>query len=249
MFHQELVIYDENKATAPLSDLKLVSDVPPGTRLVSLGTTGTYTHNPEANNIQWDLSDNQPVNRAEGISTYEFSLRLDPDDDITVEVSISLLGAGLGGGGPPTVGGDCGGKYNSRNSEKGNFGDPACDHTKNAAADYMKNLDPQNADFWYLIAECESSHWPNAFNGNAVRASGAWGMYQMGVESSTAYPYVGGNMSWKQQTENAFNRETKIAETKQYNNPFDYWQCETNACQDAPGMCTDGEYNVRGRTW
>ncbi len=113
----------------------------------------------------------------------------------------------------------------------------------------MSQLDPANAPFWYLVAECESSHWPNAFNGNAVRASGAWGMYQMGVESVTSYPYTGGNLPWRQQTEVAFKRETEVAETRQYNNPFDYWQCETNACQDAPGMCTNGEYNVQGRTW
>ncbi|MBP9716403.1 MAG: hypothetical protein KBD51_00515 [Candidatus Levybacteria bacterium] len=243
------VLYDEEKATVPLSGISLISDVPPGTRLVSTGTTGTYVQNPAENNVSWDLSDNQPESTAQGVSAYQFTLRLDPDDDITVEVKISLLGAGAGGGGPPVVGGDCGGKYNSRNSERGNFGDPSCDHTKNAAADLMSQLDPANAPFWYLVAECESSHWPNAFNGNAVRASGAWGMYQMGVESVTSYPYTGGNLPWRQQTEVAFKRETEVAETRQYNNPFDYWQCETNACQDAPGMCTNGEYNVQGRTW
>ena len=116
----------------------------------------------------------------------------------------------------------------------------------------MQLLDPENADFWYLIAECESSHWPNAYNPSAKEATGAWGMYQMSYKKNPGPPYYNaGQVAWNTQTEEAFNRETKVAETRTpiTNNPFDYWQCETNACQDAPGMCTNGEYNVKGRTW
>lgn len=249
--YELFVSYDAEKATAPSSNITLVADVPFGTTLVPGGTTGTYVESPAEKNVKWELVKNLPSSENGQVLTYQFTLTLNPDDDITVEVSISLLGAGAGGGGPPVVGGNCDGKYNSNNSEKGNFGDPGCDWNKNDAADKMVSLDPDNAPFWYLVAECESSHWPNAFNPSAKEATGAWGMYQMSYKKNPGPPYYNaGQVPWTTQTEEAFNRETKVAETPLYNNPFEYWECETSACQDAPaGMCTNGEYNVQGRTW
>ncbi len=97
-----------------------------------------------------------------------------------------------GGGGPgvPPNENTCGGKYAGNISRNRflpkNFGDPACDFTKDKLYAQLKAEDPANADWWYAkVIPCESGYVPNTWRDPDTRPAtpdggGAWGLFQDG---------------------------------------------------------------------
>jgi uncharacterized membrane protein YgcG len=107
----------------------------------------------------------------------------------------------------------CGGKYQLNSPIKKNFGDPSCKFTKDELNKLLKSKDPDNADWWFnKVAPCESQYNPNAFNGKAVDAAGAWGLFQMGSAKPPGAPPPApgkngpndrGDVNWEVQVTNA----------------------------------------------
>ncbi|MBI2621390.1 MAG: hypothetical protein HYW63_01935 [Candidatus Levybacteria bacterium] len=244
-----IFIHDSSLSSVSLDDLTLVSDFPSGTELVEAQTTGNYILDPEGGIISWALSENSSfATRNETQTSYNFTYVLNPLRDITADITLSIEGLSDDSGrGDPAVGDDCTGQYTQQNSPQGNFGDPECDFTKNGLKDELDRIDRPNAEFWYLIAECESGHRPNAyFRCNADRTictpqvTGAWGLFQMSISRPNRAPYyAGGRGPWEDQTRGAVNRNKKVI-----NESFDYWACEEIVCRDNRSMCTSNDQYI-----
>lgn len=143
---------------------------------------------------------------------------------------------------------DCS-KYTDRNSKQGNFGDPDCSYTNQGLAQLLQEVDRNNSTFWYLIAECESSKWPNAYflcpegktwpdEGCTPEEKGAWGLFQMGWVKPNNPPYYGGGAGpWIDQAHGAINRNKLVN-----NESFDYWACEEVVCRANSHMCRGDQY-------
>ncbi len=124
------------------------------------------------------------------------------------------------GGTNPATPDNCGGKYNL-NNPIGNFGDPLCNFTKDELYNALKNIDPNEADYWfYTVVPCESSYNPNAYFASSP-AAGAYGLFQMG--SGLGGVTDSGNTEWIHQVNNAV-AHSRVLRGKSIN-PWTYWQC------------------------
>jgi uncharacterized repeat protein (TIGR01451 family) len=110
----------------------------------------------------------------------------------------------------------------------GNFGDPSCNFSKDKLHQLLKQLDPTNADYWFLtVARCESNWVPNAYaNHLAVGtpdSAGAWGLFQMGRGKNGELDH--GDVPWQKQTTNAVGYNNNITKLGL---AWRYWQCAKN---------------------
>lgn len=111
----------------------------------------------------------------------------------------------------PTPGGDCNGKYAKIIAKnrflKENFGDPACDFTKDGLYLLLNQVDAAHADHWfYKVVPCESGYNPNIWadpGTGTPNPYGAWGLYQMGSRFRSNNSYDRGDTPWRHQTGNA----------------------------------------------
>lgn len=145
---------------------------------------------------------------------------------------------------------DCNGKYrwNIKNNKflPKNFGDPECaiDEFKERNEIYklLKELDPSNADFWFLeIIPRESSYNPNAWgcigwNGTICALSpepnGAWGLLQMRSADPPGKRGTGttrGDVEWRDQIVNAVSHNKSITRAGL---TFRYWGAACVACKE-----------------
>jgi hypothetical protein len=133
--------------------------------------------------------------------------------------------AGGAGGQPGAVGAvppsanNCG-HYSMKNPMGMNFGDPACDFSKDKLFTLLKQLAPADADIWFnQVAPCESSYNPNALQDPAVAVdgAGAWGLFQMGRGKNG--PLDHGDVVWGLQAQNAIGYNAKLGGS------WRYWAC------------------------
>lgn len=130
---------------------------------------------------------------------------------------------------PPSMS-TCGGTYNLNSNPLGkNYGDPACDFTKDKLYFALKELDPANADDWFnQVVPCESPGYdPNLYFAVSP-AGGAWGLFQMdrdkGGGAGDNGPLDRGDVWWKRQAYNATQYNKTVI-----NSSFNYWACRS--CQ------------------
>lgn len=162
---------------------------------------------------------------------------------------------GAGQNVPPTTD-TCGGVYNLGNSDGQNFGDPNCElaeaervshsfqgeswNIQKPLFDMVQEMDPQDADYWFGVIECESGFNPNVVAiGPHADAAGVWGLYQMGASGENTgsgwrdTPFQDkdgrngefdrGDVHWSLQTSNAINyQEKKLAPLGL---KWEYWEC------------------------
>lgn len=199
-----------NQSSPPLSSLIVYAQIPPVAEFVE--ASGAFEF--KDGEISWPMSQN--------ITRLTFTLRATSVDteykDYRVYARVAA-GSGSGAGSSPSND-SCGGKYDLASTPIGaNFGDPDCDFTKDNLYALLKQLDSNNADLWYFkIVPCESGYNPNAYNGAAVDAAGAYGLYQMGKGKNGQYDH--GDVGWATQTSNAitYNRDL-------IGGSFAYWGC------------------------
>ena len=120
----------------------------------------------------------------------------------------------------PANSNNCNGKY-SFTSPYNNFGDPLCDFDENKLMLQLQNLDPNNAQYWYQIAKCESGYNPNAYLAASASGKGAYGLFQMNPDGQGNGQYDAGNVVWGLQTSNAIKYNGLIGGS------FAYWACAT----------------------
>ena len=251
-----LFVHDSSKSSVKnLDDVTMIVDIPPKTEVVD-ETDGFYIYNPSDQTVIWKLSENTTnVEKYDTRTVFLLTLMLKPLADITGEVILSFEGLGEPrGGGGVALGGDCPQRpvpYTRRNAPQDNFGDPACDYSKEKLGEKLNELDRSNATFWYLIAECESSHNPNNYflcpPGETwpsprctPQRTGAWGLFQMGISKPNNPPYyAGGKGPWADQTAGAINRNKKVIHEN-----FDYWACEEIVCRENRRMCTSNDQYI-----
>lgn len=135
----------------------------------------------------------------------------------------------------PGTDNDCSGKYTTGQyptkyfSETGNFGDPNCDYSESQLLDRLRQLDPSNADYWYLtVVYCESRYNPNIFRHHIEPGeedtpdpAGAWGLFQMG-RGRNHPTYDHGDVPWQDQISNAVRYKNEVN-----GGSFSYWGCAT----------------------
>lgn len=129
---------------------------------------------------------------------------------------------------------DCSGAYKGLlNSPLGNFGDPSCNFKKNDLAALVKQLDPVDADYWFLtVIRKESSYNPNAYNGGSTSGAGAYGLFQMNPTGRGNNEFDRGDVPWQKQTSNAINYKNGLS---QRGKTWCYWEAAsdrwTSACR------------------
>lgn len=197
-----------SKVSPPLSSITVYAIIPPVGEFVE--ATGAFEFN--NGEIRWPMSQNN--------NSFTFTVRATATDTEYPDYRVyATIASGSGAGAAPTNNA-CGGKYDIASNPIGaNFGDPGCNFTKDDLYELLKTLDSKNADKWYFsIVPCESGYNPNAYNGAAVDAAGAYGLYQMGRGKNGQLDH--GDVEWSTQTSNAvkYNKDL-IGES------FAYWAC------------------------
>lgn len=228
------------------------------------GLPGTYSTSADSTRATtrytWDLSDEENIDLFEATDesyppfyTFSFTATATPlkDDSIaSVEFTIEGEFGGGGDGARCTVGttNTCGGKYNLNNPDGLNFGDPNCELTTGGTInkelvrdEIMRQLQSygKTKDYcrWSCIAKFEGGYNPNSYNGNASRAHGAWGMFQLSPWScyGSEKPYYynrTGNVSWKEQIRRALALQYRMLEPN--NLDWRYWSTYKWTCSKEP---------------
>ncbi len=254
-----VVLVDTAKAQDAPQELTTVANIPPGTSFVS--ASGTYSL-ADPGKIKWKLypENSTPENEGKIILSFAFNLTVRPENDIVVENTLLIEGAS--GGAPPPSGiapNDIyceDRKYAYVLSNKllaKNYGDPDCTldtyRERNDLYDYLKQKDPEWADFWFnVIIPGESSYAPNNWGCGDFDAAwdpvekrcrepwaprGAWGLFQMGSSNPPgelkARGGTRGDVTWKEQVDNAINHNKAI---DKLGLRFRYWQVAIEWCKD-----------------
>jgi hypothetical protein len=263
--------YDKTRATVPIEDMTLISVPdfahefesanPPVTRV-----RGTAPRN----NYAWDLA-TVPKTEAGNIITVNISLTIRPTVE-NARVSNGAYIETVGSGGElegtdsrPTANacvntqdyrGIMSAISNDFSTPASNFGDPICSYTRENLRVLLERQDPNNADFWMDIAQCESgSNGPNAYgrqddegNSDSVEEDiregerhpetglykGTWGLFQMGRSYPNPFKERGedtnnqrGDVTWQRQVENAVSYNRERARE---GNNFVYWEAAYCLC-------------------
>lgn len=202
----EVLNYQINVSYAGTAqDVEVTDKIPDGTSYDKSDPSGKYDE--ATRTVTWNLKDYQAspgailnnVNMA-----INLTLKATVDNAYLVnQASGTVIGAGTNPNGPTTEGyvppndNDCG-EYASLISKNRflpkNFGDPECNFDKEAVNNMLREKDSQNADWWFLVIQCESGYTPNAWldpdtdvlGYRSPDAGGAWGLFQNG--SSADFP-------------------------------------------------------------
>lgn len=126
---------------------------------------------------------------------------------------------------------DCAGKYTSQfksnpNSNNKNFGDPTCTYSDDDLYAYLTILDPDQAPFWWLLVDCESTYRPNIVNISAEDKAGAWGLFQMGRGKNGLLDH--GDVLWIKQISNAIDYKNSLENGPakyRFRGEESYWHC------------------------
>lgn len=204
--------------------IEISSKLPDNTRLQDISDSGQES----SGTVIWQI-DNLPSNQSK---TVNFTLTPTKSDTRISNVAQAKIikvanktSTNQDSNIPPSEN-TCNNKYSStilKNPLRLNFGDPACNFTKDDLYTLLKNQDPQNADFWFFkVIPCESSYNPNEFFGGSPDPAGAWGLYQMGRSKNG--PYDKGDVIWPTQTINAVNYNKTVLFLKGLSIES-YWEC------------------------
>jgi len=218
--------------TATVTEIIIIDHIPEGTAFVSASDKGKYTA--ENRTVTWKLTDVLPNPDKTYTSVNALPLHVvlkatQNNAHLVNWAEATSTPADTDGSYVAPNDSTCNGKYKLTNALKRNFGDPQCNFDKDKLYKILKAQDPKNAELWFnKIIPCESGYNPNAYNGNAVDARGAWGMYQMGSSTPPGQDpskpgkngkYDRGDTVWTIQTSNAVNYGKNISSLKAY------WAC------------------------
>lgn len=195
----------------------------------ALGGLTTYEGSREGNTLIWRLRgfpNNVPI---------DLTFKTKPNQDnswvineasskFTVYPKVGVGTVPSGGDEPPSAD-NCQGKYRL-NSPFRNFGDPSCNFKKDDLYAQLRQLDPTDADYWFVrVISCETggTYDSNAYNPGSTSGKGAYGLYQMNPSGQGNGEYDAGNVAWPRQTTNAINYSQWLKSLKY--NPWRYWEC------------------------
>ncbi len=215
----KILVTNKGSGTA---NIIITDDIPVDT-IYKSGDNDPVTEGETVKKIQWDIK-NLPAGQSKTLS---FQVEPQKNDfwivnqaKGTAQFANSGGNVSIPGNIPPTAD-NCNGAYPLKNPI-GNFGDPKCDFKKDDLYQMLKQLDPSNADIWFLeVARCESNYSPNAYADpiavGTPDSAGAWGLFQMGRGKNGDLDH--GDVIWQLQASNAVNYSIKIP------NKWGYWQC------------------------
>lgn len=213
---QYIIEVDYARTSPPLSSIIVYAPLSPSVEFV--GATGAFEYSSTGvvgGEVVWPMNQNS--------NSFTLTLRPTVGDTVIEDYRVyARLSAGASGSaGAPASADSCGGKYNLADTPVGaNFGDPDCGFTKDDLYNLLAQIDPSNADRWYFkIVPCESGYNPNAYNGAAVDAAGAFGLFQMGRGKNGQYDH--GDVDWATQASNAITYNKDLIGSS-----FAYWACK-----------------------